>query len=288
MKSHALALLTCLAASLNGGTLVLQNGLNGYSGCSDTYLVMGADNAQGAKDKLVVEGYHCSACIDQRALIRFDLSSRPSSGDISSAALSIYSIDQPRPGPARVDVYRVNRSWSEGVAGWMTAEPTIGWARQGGDFVTPRDTFYQYGTEIAVWHVVVVTSMIRDFLARPERNFGLMLYMEPTMLTVRYASSGNADQSLRPKLTIEGSELSAAGRPGRVRQSRLSTVLRVQGRRITSSVAGRIVVTDLHGREVLAEDAAEIDVSGIPAGYYLVGLKLGAGSVVQRVGLFQM
>ena len=186
-------------------TLVLQNGLNGYDGCTDTYVVMGSNNTQGLKDKLVLEGYHCPSCVDQRVLIRFDLSGFPSATKISKASIALYSTDQPRPGGSTVTIHKITNAWEETEASWIYAKKDKLWEKEGADFTTDVAATYKYGEELNEWHTITITEIIQEYIQNPESNNGLLMYMEPIMHTIRYLSSQNSIQSQRPKLLIEGS-----------------------------------------------------------------------------------
>jgi hypothetical protein len=86
-----LCLASVAAFIAKADTLTLQQGLNGFSGFSDTYIVMTTDSTPNLSSELVVEGYHCSACIDERALMRIDLGSFNKNVTISKAELQLYS-----------------------------------------------------------------------------------------------------------------------------------------------------------------------------------------------------
>ena len=271
-----------LSGSAHAATVVLQNGLNGYVGCADTYVVMASDRAQGAKTNLVVEGYHCTLCIDQRALIRFDLTAVPAGADVSKATLSVYSIDQPRPGASRIHVHRVTRLWAETTAAWYTASTGTLWTTEGGDFYPVADTSYTYGTAVGLWHSVDITGMVRDQIGHPDQNFGLMLFMEPSMFTVRYASSNATDPTLRPKLTLEGSGVSAI-RSVAPQRSIAATLSVEKNHLIRASMPGVLRMTDLSGRQIAVATGTAMDVSGTAAGIYLVQLVTKNVTVVRRI-----
>jgi hypothetical protein len=197
----SIALTVCMA--INAETLLFQNGANGYTGCSDTYLIMNSASAQGAKDKLEVEGYHCPACIDERLLIKFDLSSIPKTTQIVKATMSLYCTAQPRPGSGTINIYLVPAAWDEAAATWTKAGGSVNWTKAGGDFNAIKTGSYTFGTDINVWQTIDVTTAVAKNIQNPETNFGFHFYMEPAMLTVRYASSNSTDQIHRPMLTLE-------------------------------------------------------------------------------------
>ena len=109
--------------------------------------------------------------MDQRSLIRFDLSEFNDAEAIESATLSVYSIAQPRPGDAKIFVHRVTRDWSGDEANWYEAFEGDEWTEPGGgaDIEGPF-TEYQTTDEIEVWNNVDVTSYIKDAIENPDEE----------------------------------------------------------------------------------------------------------------------
>ena len=128
--------------------------------------------------------------MDQRSLIRFDLSEFADAENVEKSTLSVYSVAQPRPGDAKIYVHRVARAWNEHEANWFEASDGVPWTDEGGD-IEGAFAEYQTTTEIEIWNSVDITSYVKDAIENPDGNFGIMLYMEVTMLTVEYASSEN-------------------------------------------------------------------------------------------------
>jgi hypothetical protein len=170
---------------------------------TDTYLVMNRDSTPDTQPLLIVEGYDCSACIDQRVLIKFDTKQFTTDATISKASLLLYSPEQPRPGAANVRVYRLTRSWDVADASWNTARKGIKWSTPGGDFEPTPLASLRYADKVNVWHTYDVTDIVKGFVAKPETNFGIMLMMDPVMKTVAYASAEAVKTEFRPKLAIE-------------------------------------------------------------------------------------
>jgi hypothetical protein len=190
-------------------TLTLQQGLNGFSGFSDTYIVMTTDSTPNLSSELVVEGYHCSACIDERALMRIDLGSLNKNVTITKAELQLYSPSQHRPGSGTVQVYKMSIPWADSEANWFNADKNTKWSNAGGDIATASIAKLQYGTKTNVWHNFDITSAVRDFAANPASNLGVMLKLDPSMLTVTFVSS-QGTQEKRPKLVITYSKTGVA------------------------------------------------------------------------------
>jgi hypothetical protein len=183
-------------------TVTYQQGVNGYAGCMDTYVVMSTDSTPSDATTLIVEGYHCSACIDQRALIRYDLSVLDKNVTITKAELMVYSPRQPRPGPGTVRAFRITKSWTPAEANWFNATQSIRWSKAGADFDTAAQATLTYTTQVNVWHTLDVTAAVKGFVSNPETNFGLLLKLDPAMYTVAYVSSEGATTGQRPKLVI--------------------------------------------------------------------------------------
>jgi hypothetical protein len=194
----AIGLYTLAAAE----TVTYQQGVDGYAGCMDTYIVMSTDSTPENATALIVEGYHCSACIDQRTLIRYDLTALDKNVTITKAELMVYSPRQPRPGPGTVRAFRITKSWMPAEANWFNATQSIRWSKAGADFDTAAQATLTYTTQVNVWHTLDVTNLVKEFVANPETNFGMLLKLDPAMYTVAYVSSEGATTSQRPKLVI--------------------------------------------------------------------------------------
>ncbi|MBN1980496.1 MAG: DNRLRE domain-containing protein [Chitinivibrionales bacterium] len=262
-----------------GQTVVLQNGTNGYSGATDTYIVDGSEVATGASDKLVVEGYHCGMCVDQRVLIRFDCATIPANSQISKATLSLYSNGQPRPGSSTVNVHTLSAAWDESQATWTKAKESQQWKTPGGDYIQPPAASYQYGEELNVWHTVDVTAQMKEFIKNPQMNNGLMLYMEPIMHTVTYVSSNAADREHRPKLTFEGQNLPIT--VSMMKQGTAPVSIHVNHGTITLIQAGYSInalsIETLKGRQILSVPVIGvrtlIDAAHLSSGMYVITAK---------------
>jgi hypothetical protein len=183
-------------------TVTYQQGFDGYDGCIDTYVVMSTDSTPADATTLIVEGYHCSACIDQRTLIRYDLTAFDKNFTITKAELMVYSPRQPRPGPGTIRAYKISKAWTPAEANWFNATQSVRWSKAGADFDTAAQATLTYTTQVNVWHTLDVTGAVKGFVSNPETNFGLLLKLDPAMYTVAYVSSEGATTSQRPKLVI--------------------------------------------------------------------------------------
>jgi hypothetical protein len=267
------------ASAIQAESITLQNGINNYNGCSDTYLIMTSEKNVGSNNLLVVEGYHCSSCIDQRALIRFDLSSIPTTTPISKATLSLFEKDQPRPGRSSIRVFKVNKAWDENSATWTLAKSGQKWVKAGGDYSTPAETTYSYSYSDEIWHNIDITTAIKGFVKSPETNFGLMLYMIPAMYTVRYISANGTDISLRPKLTIETADVGIKINKSILTNGNLSYSLQNNHSLViySSQNPGSFLINNLKGQQLLSgllnTPKTSIDISNIQNGKYIITIR---------------
>jgi hypothetical protein len=220
---------TCFLKISTSATIAYQQGTDGYAGFEDTYIVMSTDSTPDRSPLLIVEGYHCSLCIDERALLRFDLTSFDTSNKVVKAELQLYSPAQPRPGAGTIRAYKLSRPWTPDEATWFNASSGAKWSAVGGDFSATPAASLDYGTQLNVWHTLDVTQAVRDFIADPASNFGLLLMLDPSMLTVAYVSSEGTRADQRPKLTITFSNAGVESRGLSGNRSRATVITRKTG-----------------------------------------------------------
>jgi len=188
--------------------IVLQNGLSGYSGCTDSYLRVNAPTTNyGTYERVVVTGYGSPEY--QRTLIRFDLSSVPPGTPVASATLMLYTWNKQGGGTPPYGLYELTRDWNENEVTWNNATSGITWTTAGGDYdPTVVDTFTPT-VAIDVWHDWDVTTLVQQWLATPSSNLGVLIKLVDEELNSenRYNSSDYAaDESLRPKLVISSGQ----------------------------------------------------------------------------------
>lgn len=134
-------------------SMTFQNGVaptSGYTGCADTYIRPGAALADtgknyGASDSLKLSAPSATTSLENRILIKFDISALPDSAIITSAQLWLYQ-NAPAATVAindssAITVYRVMDSWTEGTGtnGSPTAAPHASacWNRRKGQQGAP-------------------------------------------------------------------------------------------------------------------------------------------------------
>jgi hypothetical protein len=295
MKSLLVAsfLFICSAVRIaSTDTLTLQQGLNGFNGFTDTYIVMSTDSTPDASTQLVVEGYHCSACIDERALIKIDLSGVSPKAAIGKAELQLFSPSQPRAGAGTVRAVKIAKPWIAAEADWWNASKSLKWTNSGGDYVSKPVSTLNYGTQVNVWHKLDVTQAVRDFIADPASNNGLILMLDPAMLTVTYVSSEGV-QERRPKLVIAYSDAGVLTSKRLNRTGGFSVESAASGIRFGFPQRGlyHVALERLDGSNVMNDwvygAAYGFAARGLPGGLYLATITGQQGSLGKEIVLMR-
>jgi CshA-type fibril repeat protein len=168
-----------------------------------------ANKNYGNCDKLYINGAPDGTGID-RLLIRFDLSSIPSSATITSATFSLVKTGLNNTSQT-VNVHRITNDWTEGtggcmgtngVANWNTRMTGLSWTTAGGDFdATAIASVAVVGNATYNWSV---TSLVQDWVSGTYSNYGLIVkYATETVDAEKeFAASENPTTANRPKLTV--------------------------------------------------------------------------------------
>ncbi|MBV8880078.1 MAG: DNRLRE domain-containing protein [Planctomycetaceae bacterium] len=213
------ATLTVNAAPGGGGggggspvTVTLQQGTSGYSGATDTYI--DADPAQvgnsfGNIDKMEIRYIDSGGTITEHmiSMLRFDLSSIPSTATITSATLKLF-------------VTRVN---SNGASDVLSLEKALGawndtwtWS-MGVPSSTPSGvtcpSVAGYATLPAPYTITGLGSLVQGWVTTPSSNLG-MLFTTTSNLNFRFATSEYSVVADRPALEITYTTASGGGGGG--------------------------------------------------------------------------
>lgn len=195
-------------------TLILQQGLNGYSGVLDTYITSWYAKTNYSKDPTLAlrTGQHSS-------LIRFaDLSRIPAGARITQATLSLYVTSRTNSQSLTVQAYPLLRPWSVDQATWERATTTSAWSKPGAnDTTNDREAIAVASWPLSTlntWIDLNVTSLVASWVADPGKNVGLLL-QATSVGAVQYnlVSSDAPQATLRPKLTIHYETTSPPGSP---------------------------------------------------------------------------
>ncbi|MGC8827759.1 MAG: DNRLRE domain-containing protein, partial [Anaerolineae bacterium] len=213
-----LAVLTALLPAVSPGagaqpltavyTLVLQNGLNGYAGCTDTYIDRWHPTSNFENTNLKVQ--YTSSGDTLSTLIRFDLSPLPAGAHITSAVLSLNSTYRQDDALLTIAVYRLKKEWNAGQATWELAAAGQPWAVPGANGVgTDRATsvFTQVAASATGWMDIPLTALVSKWHSGEYPNYGVLLRAEGTggpagKSLYSFVDSSSGASAFRPKLTI--------------------------------------------------------------------------------------
>ncbi|GAB4406595.1 MAG: hypothetical protein Kow00123_19270 [Anaerolineales bacterium] len=196
--------------------LTLQQGVNGYTGATDTFIDWWSkDTNYGNETTFSIRGgnYDYGRQDIWSALLRFDLSPLPTGASIGSARLEIYLTARSNAGSAYFSPYQVLREWTESGATWNRATSSTFWGLAGCNSTEPpnpdrsaaaTDMVQPPPSITNVWVSLDVTDIVRNWAAAPSTNLGLLLRdAGGNSVGYTFASSENANSSIRPKLVIE-------------------------------------------------------------------------------------
>jgi len=195
-------------------TLVLQQGLDGYTGVQDTYITSWYAKNNYSKEKTLAlrAGQHSS-------LIRFaDLSRIPTDARIMQATLSLYVTSRTNSQSLTVQAYPLLRPWSVDQVTWEQATTAFAWSKPGAnDTTNDREATVVASwplTTLNTWIDLNVTSLVASWVANPGKNVGLLL-QAVSVGAVQYdlVSSDAPQIPLRPRLTIRYETTPPAGSP---------------------------------------------------------------------------
>lgn len=188
--------------SISQTTAILQQGLNGYTGCEDAFLQI--DNGgYGNYNFLTFE--ECPSWGPthfHRVVIRFDCSDIPSHARVTSAYLSLTGNEFAGYGQANVCIYTLDQTWKENEVSWTSATNNSSWQNPGGDY-TNLVLKQQEGFNSTKTFNFDVTSAVGNFVKNPSSNNGFVLIPERIAdIVYHFKSKEHSDNSDRPKLTI--------------------------------------------------------------------------------------
>ncbi len=181
--------------------VILQQGLDGYAGVSDTYISLFGPEANFASSpRLYAKGDGNYA-----SLIRFALPEALRNENILAATLQLRTRYRDKPLPCLLGAYRMQRAWTDSQATWIKATDTEAWT-SAGVWPSDCDTVPLDEQEVSaadVWYSWDVTAAVQEWLANPATNLGLLLRSQVSGSAVyHFSSSEDNAWDLRPKLVI--------------------------------------------------------------------------------------
>lgn len=184
--------------------VVLQQGLLGYSGTNDTYITAQNQSANLATQaSLVVRNDNT-----YEALLRFDVLSLPAGTTVNQATLRLYGYSRDNTAPMDVQVHALLRPWVDTQANWEQASATSPWALPGAnDPLTDRSADAAAESPVLLssgWYTFDVTPLMRDWVANPQANYGMILRGSGLdSVAYSFASANYPVISVRPQLVID-------------------------------------------------------------------------------------
>lgn len=184
--------------------VVLQQGVLGYSGTSDTYIA--------EKNPSANYGYMASLMAKNdgsySGLVKFNLQSIPSSAVINQATLRLYTYNRDYGLPTDVQVYSVLRPWLDTQASWQSASGDSVWGKPGASDPGVDRSQVVYATSpvstLSTWYSFDITALVAQWVADPVSNYGLLLRGSGSdSVSYSFASSNYPSVSVRPQLQVE-------------------------------------------------------------------------------------
>ncbi len=203
--------------------VVLEEGLNGFTGFEDATLFSEADTSAGGGAG-IVSGTIRNNPWHRRALLRADLSFIPPGTTISEVSLTLVVVNSGGNfGDFDYRLHSLSKSWGEGTnvpdnAGGQGIPALTGdvtwrsnfhnqteWINPGGDFAPFPSAVASAGrfASVGVWDGAGMASDVQDWITSPSSNFGWILIstIEGTFQRVKLFNSSEATSN-RPRLTL--------------------------------------------------------------------------------------
>jgi hypothetical protein len=181
--------------------VVLQQGLAGYAGASDTYISQTDATANFASlVRLQIKGDGSYS-----SLLRFQLPDELRGCQVVEATLQLRTRYRDKVLPCTVGVYRILRPWVADQATWQNATSTQAWSYAG---IWPSDCEPAAMSERSLvssdeWYSFDVTPAVNAWLADPASNFGLLMMGNISgAVTYQFSSSEDSAQGYRPRLIV--------------------------------------------------------------------------------------
>lgn len=292
--------------------ITLQNGLNGYDGCEDSFVEsIGKKNdtvPRGDEDFLkIAEWFSWNFSFARVALI-FDLPEDLSGATIEQAKLSLRIQDFSRVGKI-MTAFRLTQSWSEAELVWDYPSNDVSWevpfdvpqsplevtdSMHPGGMISLEDTVRIPDGGMGNWEDYDITAIVQK-IANGEENYGFLLKADDMMgLTEKkYYSSEYSDLTLSPKLELTYEPTSNPIADG-VNKIKSTIITKSESsNKIVFNVSDNsnyeIVLSTLSGRKIssfsgLGNRSFSIDKAKLNSACYLLTLKRdGYASLTERI-----
>ena len=126
-----------------------------------------------------------------KALLRFDMSSLPSTETIAKATLRVYPISRGNANSLTLGAHGVLADWTANVANRLQRQTGINWQvpgmGAGSDYAAPADGTVELTSADKGWIDVDVTDMVQAWVANSAANHGLVLLAQAASGSVTYS-----------------------------------------------------------------------------------------------------
>ena len=186
--------------------VVLQQGLNGYSGAEDTYISQGSPDLNfGNAGQLLLTEYNESP--SAVTLLRFRNIPAPPPGTIlERAELKLRVSSRTNASPIYGRVYGMTVPWKEDEANWHDAYNGHPWDAPGASGSGDHDAEYEnqiFFFSSDGWGEEDITGLVRRWMDDPSENYGMVIQpYSRKNVTYRLASSDSSDRWSRPQIVL--------------------------------------------------------------------------------------
>jgi len=223
-------------------SITLRQGEGGYQGMVDTYIESYVRDANHD-----AEGLRVSFGGNRTPLLRFDLAGRfDERAVIKSAQFGVYSTAKWNSSDSiTTGIYKVLTDWTSTQATWDERFSGASWNQAGalgsGEDYDPTLVSSNQMANIGAWYRYNVTDLVREWVANPQNNHGLLIRGETGLGTFTLNSSEGA--SYKPELIIYYTEATNTPTPTITptpTYTATPTVTRTPTQRPTPTNAGRV------------------------------------------------
>jgi hypothetical protein len=175
-----------------------------YMGVADTYMDVFQPNANfGGSTTMKL---HSGMGGRERILIKFDISSIPTSATVTEATLHLFAWYRNQVYAINTYAYKVKRHWDESEASWNQATSTNFWSQPG-----CNDPVYDYDpTSVATaalsytnqYYSWDLTQMAQQWVANPVSNEGVLIVPEGASAQYQLRTSEIPAANQRPYLVV--------------------------------------------------------------------------------------
>ena len=151
-----------------------------------------------------------SSGTELRTLIKFDVTTIPTSSTVLSATLSVY-VDGAQAGQV-IEIYRVITDWIESGVTWDERIAGTSWSSAGGDY-DATTVFGSFNPDTVGTRALGLTALVQAWVGGTYDNYGVVLTATGSTGTASLASREAISVTQRPRLSVEYNELGGFSLP---------------------------------------------------------------------------